>query len=193
MPYFTVYNDQNEILKAIIDIYIPKERFDLDPTYSKGVFYKEINHPVYKYDIKPIQDDVLQADLRNLPFEDNSLDSEIFDLPFVHSSKNGIMSKRFSCCKSQEEVVQLNKEGAIEAYRILKPKGILVIKCQDTVESGKQRFNHVDIINNTIEIGFSPADLFILLSKNKLIDPRWLKNKQKHAYKTHCYFLVFQK
>ena len=79
-----------------------------------------------------------------------------------------------------------------EAYRVLKPNGILIFKCQDKVSSGKQYLSHVFVIDTAVEIGFYPKDLFVLLARNRLVAD-WQKKNQKHSRKFHCYFLVFQK
>ena len=78
-----------------------------------------------------------------------------------------------------------------EAARILAPRGVLVMKCQDKVSSGKQYMMHCDIYNWAASLGFEVCDLFILLAKNRLVAD-WQRN-QKHARKFHCYFWVFRK
>ena len=78
-----------------------------------------------------------------------------------------------------------------EFYRILKPTGWLIFKCQDTIESNKQFLSHVEIINYAYSIGFYPKDLFILLAQHRLI--RFGQQHQFHARKYHSYFLIFQK
>ena len=46
----TISYDQEEIIKNIIQLYCP-EGIELDPTYSKGVFYKNIEKPKHKFDL----------------------------------------------------------------------------------------------------------------------------------------------
>ena len=79
-----------------------------------------------------------------------------------------------------------------EAYRILRPNGILIFKCQDKVSSNKQYMSHCFIMNEAVKIGFYPKDLFILLSKQRIVADWQVKN-QKNARKFHSYFWVFQK
>ena len=69
--------------------------------------------------------------------------------------------------------------------------GILIFKCQDKVSSGKQYLSHIFIINEAVELGFYPKDLFVLIAKTRLVAD-WQKN-QKHSRKFHSYFLVFEK
>lgn len=75
------YN-QEEIIKWIIALYCPNG-IELDPTYSKGNFYKNIPEPKYKFDLFPQNDDVVRADCRELPVKSGSIQSIMFDPPFV--------------------------------------------------------------------------------------------------------------
>jgi hypothetical protein len=78
-----------------------------------------------------------------------------------------------------------------EYYRVLQENGILIFKCQDTVSGGKNYFSHVWIMNKAYEIGFYPKDLFILISKHRIISGK--HKNQQHARKFHSYFWVFKK
>lgn len=192
--------DQEEIIQNIIDLYITKGEIDCDPTYSKGIFYKsDIKEPFYKFDINPIEG-VTYADCRNLPLETSFLDSIIFDPPFLATTgkslksnvKNNIINKRFTVFSNEKELHQFYIDSMKEFYRILKPNGILIFKCQDKISSSKQYLSHVFIINEAIKIGFYPKDLFILLAKNRIV-ANWQTANQKHSRKYHSYFLVFEK
>ena len=124
----------------------------------------------------------------------------MFDPPFLATTGksleskdyNNIIAKRFSVFSSEKELYKFYIDSMAEFYRILKNDGILVFKCQDKISSGKQYMSHVFIMNEAVKLGFYPIDLFILLSKNRLVAD-WQLNNQKHARKFHCYFWVFQK
>lgn len=49
--------DQSEIINNILQLHVPSHKIDCDPTYSKGIFYKNtgVQSPQYKYDIVPKQ------------------------------------------------------------------------------------------------------------------------------------------
>ena len=64
-----------EILKNINSLFLDNKGFELDPTYSKGNFYKNFPKPKYKSDINPHFKDVIQADFTDLPFENNFINS----------------------------------------------------------------------------------------------------------------------
>jgi len=189
--------DQEEILNWIIKLYC-QDGFELDPTYSKGNFYKNIQQPKYKFDLKPQTEDTIQVDCRKLPLEKEFISTIMFDPPFLagtpagNKETTGIMKKRFGYFKNiQHDLWDFYYDSLGEFYRILKPNGILVFKCQDTVDSGKQCLSHIEIINMANEIGFYPKDLFILLAKNRIIGSN--SNMQQHARKYHSYFLIFKK
>ena len=197
----SVSEDQIEIIKNIIKLYIPSGQIDCDCTYSKGNFYNnnEIIRPKYNYDIIPQYDYVQKADSRNLPLEDNSINSIMFDPPFLATTgkslkedkNNNLINKRFGVYNNEIELHQMYKDSLKEFYRVLDKNGILIFKCQDKVSSGKQYLSHVFIINEAVELGFYPKDLFVLIAKTRLIAD-WQKN-QKHSRKFHSYFLVFEK
>ncbi len=190
----TVSGSQTEILNNILKLYCPGG-FDLDPTYSKGVFYKGVPEPRLKYDIAPQKAVVAQADCRRLSLADNSLNSIVFDPPFVCGSqrdgKPGIIKSRFGYYRNVPELWDFYRNSLAEFYRILKTDGVLVFKCQDTIESGKQYLSHVEIITYACTLGYYPIDLFILTASNVLISPNMVN--QQHARKSHSYFIVFKK
>jgi len=190
------YN-QDEILKWILSL-CKLTTFDCDPTYSKGNFYKAIPEPKLKFDISPGCSGVIKSDCRQLPLSDESLHSLMFDPPFLATkgkslqAKSGnIINKRFSVFPDEKSLHQFYIDSLKEFYRVIKPNGFLIFKCQDKVSSGKQYFSHVFVHNKAIEIGFYPKDLFILLAKNRIV-ANWQRNQQ-HARKFHSYFWVLQK
>lgn len=191
------YNEQ-EMIRDILYLHADGSYIDCDPTYSVGNFYKEgLPKPEYIFDKEPQVDGVIKATSDNLPLENETCSVIMFDPPFVMNGEDhdwvkegsNIISRRFSSFKSFNELKEMYSNSLIEFYRILKNDGIVIFKCQDSVSSAKQHFSHCWIMNEALEIGFYPKDLFILLSKARLTDNR----KQQHARKYHSYYWVFQK
>jgi hypothetical protein len=190
----TLGYEQEQIIKDILTLYSPNG-IDLDPTYSKGNFYKNIPEPKLKFDLTPQRNDVKEADCRKLPLENESINCMMFDPPFTagigKNLPNGIIRKRFSMFKNMNEAYDFFTDSLNEFYRILNKKGILIFKIQDTVSQGKQWLTHNHFINSAEKIGFYTKDLFILGANNRIIGKT--HHNQQHARKYHSYFLVFVK
>ena len=193
--------DQTEILLNILRLHVPAGVIDCDPTYSKGQFYKDgvIKQPRLRFDLYPSGPGIEKADCRHLPIEDNTLNCMILDPPFLATTGKSlsgrignIINRRFGVYPNEKALHQFYIDSLKEAYRVLKPHGILIFKCQDKVSSGTQYLSHVFICNEAVNIGFYPRDLFVLLAKSRLTAD-WQARNQKSARKYHCYFLVFEK
>ena len=193
--------DQTEILLNILRLHVPSGVIDCDPTYSRGQFYRDglIKQPRLRFDLYPSGPGIEKADCRHLPIADSSLNCMILDPPFLATTGKSlagrignIINRRFGVYPNEKALHQFYIDSLKEAYRVLKPHGILIFKCQDKVSSGKQYFSHVFIMNEAVKAGFYPRDLFVLLAKNRLVAD-WQKKGQRHARKYHCYFWVFEK
>lgn len=194
----TIGYNEEEIIKDILYLHGDGNYIDCDPTFSIGNFYKNgLVKPKYKFDLTPQLPEVVQASSDNLPLESESVNVVMFDPPFVISGENyndlkkgsGIISKRFTAFKSWDELKNMYLGSLKEFARILKPDGIVIFKCQDIIVSAKNHFTHCWVMNEAVNIGYYPKDLFILLAKNRISDGR----EQQHGRKYHSYFWVLQK
>lgn len=197
----SVSYDQAEIIRNILRLHVPEGKIDCDPTFNTGAFYNGtgIDPPPLRFDIQPQAESVLYADACHLPLEDGSISCEMLDPPFLATRGNSLMqgagnriNRRFGVYPDEKLLHRFYREAIREAYRVLKPEGILIFKCQDKVSSGRQYMSHVFVMNTAVETGFYPLDLFVLLAKNRLTAD-WQARNQKHARKFHCYFWVFKK
>jgi len=190
----SVSYDQNEIINWICDLYCP-DGIELDPTYSKGNFYKKIKPPELKFDLNPQTEDTKRADCTNLPVGSGSIKTIMFDPPFIGGTigngKKGIIKERFGIYRNIPTLWAMYEKALMEFHRILSDDGVLIFKCQDTIESGKQYLSGFKIIKDALALGFYPKDKFILLAKSRLVSPS--QRKQQHGRKFHSYFLVFIK
>jgi hypothetical protein len=181
-----------EIINNIISLYLP-DGIECDCTYSKGYFYNEIKKPRLKFDINPIGEDVVRADCRNLPLENKSLSNLMFDPPFQASwhinSRVYKMSKRFDSVKGINNLLRFYQDSIKEFSRVLRSRGILIVKCQDLCYGRSNYFNHISIYEYAIQNNFRALDLFILLARNRITG----SGSQNHARKFHSYFWVFKK
>ncbi|MEI6598146.1 MAG: hypothetical protein WCL22_03800, partial [bacterium] len=165
----TVNDNQHDIIKDIISLHCP-QGIECDPTYSKGNFYEKslIAKPEFKFDAFPQTPDTIQSEASTLPLNDSSIKSLMFDPPFIvghtKDKPTGIMGTRFHGFKYIADLWEWYDLCIKEFYRVLETNGVLIVKCQDTVSSGKQWFSHVHIINEAEKNGFYTKDLFILVA-----------------------------
>lgn len=193
------YNEQ-EIIQGILKLHCSYP-IQVDPTYSKGNFYRgNFPEPEYKFDLNPQRPDVIKANAENLPLDSGSINTIMFDPPFLATTGKSLtedtgsnkINKRFGVYPNERELHTFYTNALIEFYRILKTGGVLIFKCQDKVSSGKQYLSHYFIINEAQRMGYYCKDMFILMAKNRIVADWQLRN-QKHARKFHSYFLVFEK
>lgn len=191
----------DEVFPDVLKLYVPTGSKVADITFGQGVFWKKVPKGAYK--VQP-SDLKLGVDCRALPYDAASYDCVVFDPPYMHTPggtahqnhqnfesyyyNNGSSGSEK---KYHEAVLDLYFRGAAEANRVLRPGGVLIVKCQDEVCANRQRLTHVEVINELATMGFVVEDLFVVVRRNKPGVSRVLK--QVHARKNHSYFLVFRK
>jgi len=191
----------DEIFPQVLQLYVPPGSLVADVTFGKGIFWKNIPKSNYELRATDLQTGV---DCRKLPYGDCTIDCVVSDPPYMHTpggtahqnhqnfeayyNNNGTEN---NSKKYHEAVLDLYFTGAREAYRVLRPEGIYIVKCQDEVCANQQRLTHVEIINELSMMGFTIEDLFVVVRKNRPGVSRVLR--QVHARKNHSYFLVFRK
>ena len=193
----SVYESQEDILRGIIALHCPGG-FDADLTYGNGAFWRNIERPKLCFDITPLHDHVKQADSQLLPLEPGSIGSAVFDPPFLTYVKKGrnhnskvMLTSRFGGYYTYAELEEHYRGTLSECYRLLKPRGKLVFKCQDIIHNHKMHCTHANVIEWAKIDGFRLLDLFILPAKHRMPGPQ--KGTQRHARVFHSYFLVFER
>ena len=189
----------DELIERVAKIYLKAGDKVADVTFGRGVFWKKID---LKYIVLNTSDLVTvengKYDFRALPYKDNEFDVVVLDPPYMHGS--GSVKPSLNKCyqnnsaattsMSHEKIIDMYVEGALEARRILKKGGLLWVKCQDEIESGRQRWSHVEILALVEAIGFKAIDLFVLVST---AGPLMRRKYQLHARKNHSYLWIFKK
>jgi tRNA G10 N-methylase Trm11 len=197
-----------DVFPEVLSLHVPAGSKIADVTYGTGVFWKKVD--LEKYEL--LSSDIATGiDCRDLPYDDESLDAIVIDPPYMegllrnnktHKAGSGSHSAFREYYSNGDEVshdgpkwhgavTDLYYKAGKEAIRVLKEKGVAIVKCQDEVSANRQWLTHVEIINHYEELGFYTKDIFVVVRQNKAVIAR-LK-KQVHARKNHSYFLVFVK
>jgi SAM-dependent methyltransferase len=129
--------------------YVKKTDYVLDPTYGRGVWWsiwqpKHMAANVWKVGSWERSEmwhgEEPYFDFRNMPFEDGIFDVVAYDPPY---KLNGTPTPAVDAPYGVDEPTRwrerlvLIAQGQDECARVLKPGGILLLKCQDQVCSGK--------------------------------------------------------
>ena len=190
-----VSDSQTDILRDILDLHLPGQAtFDLDPCYGPGSFYKYGTVPIPRHcwDVLPQAEHVEARNVLSLKDGGERYASIIFDPPFLHAhGKNSAVGNRYQSYANQKALWAFYVEALHAMREALVPGGILVWKCQDIVESGKQVWNHCKIWELCRDNGMYPMDLFVLVARNRIVGHN--HKKQQHARKFTAYFWVFKK
>jgi hypothetical protein len=191
-----------DLFPQVLDLYFQPGARIADVTYGKGVFWREVPPGRYRLIASDLSHGV---DARDLPFRDGVLDGVVFDPPYMHAggqtSHEGHQHFENYYANNQREVVaaaeahdavlRLYFGAAQEAWRVLKPTGLYLVKCQDEVCANRQRLTHVEILTHLASFGWLCEDLFVLVRTGRPGVSRMLR--QLHGRKNHSYLLVMRK
>lgn len=196
--------DTNDaVFRQILQLYVKPGSTVADITYGRGVFWRSMPPHLYRLRASDIQAGV---DCRDLPYRSGSIDCVVLDPPYMHTpggsahtSTHAAFEKHYrnngsgnqTSSKYHEAVLDLYRDAGQEAHRVLRPRGVFIVKCQDEVCANRQRFTHIEIIQAYEKLGFIAEDLFVILRRNRPGVSRMVR--QVHARKNHSYFLVFWK
>jgi tRNA G10 N-methylase Trm11 len=184
-----------QLIANVACLYLKDGMVIADVTYGRGNFWQKID--LTKYDFHASDQATCPEapyDFRHLPYDDNTFDVLVLDPPYIsHTHGNKFISQdtynNFSTAGMDHgDIIQMYSDGLKEAFRVVKPKGLVWVKCQDEM-SDKQRWSHIEILNLAETMRFKAEDLFIYVQSGKMP----IRGKQIHARKNHSYLWVFKK
>lgn len=168
-----------ELMKQVEMLYFKRGMRIVDPTYNKGKMWEMVQPWDPKNGYKFFASDLCgkRFGVQEMPcqylyrYPDNSIDVEVFDPPYVpgaHADVPGFAFGKYNAAGTTRnftpsQIKELFRGGIQEAFRILKPGGILCVKCQD------QTYHHIkwwqtDHIKALAEgVGFEACDKGLLL------------------------------
>lgn len=200
-PVLAAGNGANS--RAIRDaakLYVPDGSRVADVTYGRGAFWTQTNSArfhLHKSDINPAAGDVVAADLRALPYADASMDVIVLDPPYASSLQCRSLTSRYrrgAPALDHDAIRALYRAGMAEARRVLRPGGLLWVKCKDELERGQQRWSHIEIHSDAAALGLGARDLLVVLSGMPAAGGAGSGgNQQNYAWKNFSFLWIFAK
>ena len=192
--------EDGELLERMLEFYPknPPNRI-LDATVNKGRFWRGSTRPVIGLDINASFQPQVVGHSSFLPFSDDSFDAVVYDPPHIPNQgpdKQKDFNVRFGLVIKSSRELGYNFSHTFppfmeEAYRVIKPEGVLFCKITDYVHNHRLQWAHVYLIQAAEAAGFLACDCIVKVRKGPIVDPRW--KVAHHARKHHCYWLVFRK
>lgn len=188
-----------ELIEDMLRFYpsIPPEPI-LDATYNRGRFWKGSNRDVVSMDINPRFNPMIVGDNRKMEgVPDSEFGVVVYDPPHVGPQGRDKSSKKFDvdfgatveCGKEQGWTLSYLYPPFLEqAKRVLKPRGLLLAKITDMVNSHRSQWAHVDFMQMADEAGFTVCDLIIKVRSGPMVSTKW--KTAHHARKRHCFWIV---
>lgn len=197
----SVWNGEDSaLLEQMLDFY-PRQSPHriLDATVNCGRFWRGSGRPVIGMDIDIAHRPAIVADNAQMPFPDAAFDVLVYDPPHVPnqgSDNQKDFNTRFGLvARSSKQngyaFTHTYPPFAAEAFRVLRPEGVLFCKIADYVHHHRYNWAHLELIEACSRAGFCACDCIIKVRKGPIMDPKW-KNAH-HSRRMHCYWLIFRK
>jgi len=192
--------EDSALLELMLRFYprVPPRRI-LDATVNGGRFWRGSQRRIIGLDINPSYRPDIIGDNRCLPLRDACMDVLVYDPPHIpnqgkdrskdFNTRFGLVLK--SSAHDGYNLSHLYLPFTHEAYRVLKPEGVLFCKIADYVHNHRLQWAHVELLQAAVAAGFCPCDCIVKTRKGPIIDPKW--KIAHHARRHHCYWLVFRK
>jgi hypothetical protein len=142
--------------------YLRDDDHVLDPTFGRGLWWKK-----WQPEKLTVHDLALDGvDFRALPYPDGMFDAVAFDPPYVSvggRATTGLpdFHARYGLTgapRTPAELQQLINAGLTEIQRVVKPGGVLLVKCQDYVSSGRLWVGTHWTLAHALTLGMEPVD-----------------------------------
>lgn len=202
------WSTNGHLIADVARLYFPRTGrvVVLDATYGEGVWWT-VYRPrhLIAHDLHTLDG----VDFTALPEVDGSIDVVAFDPPY---KLNGTPTPEVDGRYGLHEYVPwqdkhaLIREGITECVRVLRSRGVLLVKCQDQVCSGQVRWQTREFTDHAEAQGVRLVDRFDLLGtareqpmeyKMRTKDPgaekKAIQRKQRHAHGRPSTLLVFVK
>ena len=183
-----------ELIADVARLYLADVRMMIDPTFGRGVWWKQWRPPVLvSHDLS-----LDGVDFRDLPHPDSLFDAAAYDPPYVSVGGRGTtgmadMYARFGLLDaptSPAGLQELMDAGLVEVARVVKPRGLILMKCQDYISSGKLWPGTLRSLEAAERAGLTLVDRFEHVSPSPRPQPSG--RRQVHARRNLSTLLVLR-
>ena len=190
-------NNAELIANGVVPLgYLRSEWTILDATYGLGRFWRYWCPPhLVTNDLNPVANPDHQYDFRAFPPHwASTFSAVVLDPPYKLNGTGGSHPSDVAYGVATTGVrwqdrMAMCKDGIVECARLLKPFGILLVKCQDQVCSGKVRWQTIEFSDTADRAGCVLIDMLHLPSYRAQPEGR----TQQHARRNYSTLLIMQK
>ena len=192
--------EDSELIERMLRLYPRRPpKVILDATVNCGRFWRNSSWVPVGIDIDPKHRPSIVADNTQMPFQNDAFDVVVYDPPHIPNQgkdKGKDFNSRFGLVVKSLKANNYTLSHTFpsfltEAYRVLRPEGILLCKITDYVHNHRYQWAHVELLLAAQKVGFCACDCVIKTREHPIIDPRW--RVSHHTRRQHCFWLVFRK
>lgn len=185
--------------------WLQADRLTFDPTYGLGNWWTQWQPDAHKfvYRSRLVEHDF---DFRRTGYPDGEYEQIAYDPPYVATGGRTTTTmpefqERYGigedCPATPIALQALINAGMDEMIRILAPRGILLVKCQDYVSSGRIWNGTHRTLTHALDFGLEMVDRFERMQKNPRPQPlnrhTGGPSRQVHARRNLSTLFVFRK
>lgn len=199
-PVLAAVNGTNaDLFRQVARLHIHDGDLVADVTFGRGSFWTRTDTTRFRLlasDLEPRKADVVATDFRALSYRTGSIDVVVLDPPYAHQPElHATAARQYNGASAagllHDGIMDLYREGMAEAGRVLRPGGLLMVKCQPEIESGRPNWSDVEVHDIAIGLGMTALDRFTLVRKRPSSPPaRW--SRQVHARRNESVLWVFR-
>ena len=192
--------DDSALLERMLRFYPRRQpKRILDATINGGRFWRESKRPVIGLDVERRHRPNVVGDNAQMPFRSEAFEVVVYDPPHIpNQGKDNLkdFNTRFGLVLRSPKEEGYNFSHMFppfvsEAFRVLKPEGILFCKITDYIHHHRYQWAHLELIHAAQKVGFRPCDCIIKVREGPIVDPKW--KTAHHSRRHHCYWLIFRK
>lgn len=160
------------LIADVAAIHLDDSMVTMDVTYGRGLWWTQWRPPAFVAHDRALDG----VDFRRLPEPPGVFELVAFDPPYIsmggrvtsniqeYQARYGLHDAPASPAAVQADI----DAGLHEVHRVLRRKGIALVKCQDYVSSGKLWIGEHLTLTTALGIGFEVVDRFYHLNKRRL-------------------------